>query len=190
MLSKKCDCFYLTELNMEINVISKKYIRVCVKHSNKIFADIAERKDYRFCKKKNLYYLKDLSGINSDTIELDLNQNKCTFSNTLVSKDSVESLDSTNSTFTSTSSLDKLLKTDSFDSIVDFHISKYYPDKDCDKEYNTISFGKYKGLTFNELLKKDKKYSINIMNIESKNKNIPSNMKDFSKFVKSYIKKN
>ncbi len=187
MLSKKCECFYLTELNMEINVISKKYIRVCVKHSNKIFAETSERKEYRFCKKKKIYYLKDLSGIDSDTIELDLNRDKYKFS--LQSKDSVESLES-NETSTTSSSLDKLLKVDSFDSIIDFHISKYHPDCNHGENYNTISFGKYKGLTFNELLKKDKKYSINIMHIESKSKDIPNNMKEFSNFVKSYIKKN
>lgn len=168
MLSKKCECFYLTELNMDINVISKKFIRVCVKHSDKIFADMTERKNYRFCKKKNIYHIRDLSLASvENAIDLD---GRLSYNNQLVSKDSVNSDDSTDSNHSSL--MDSLIM------------------KNCSSRGNNkIAFGKYKGLTFNELLKKDKKYCMNIMSIEiSKGRNtIPANMSDLSEYVKEYV---
>lgn len=168
MLSKKCECFYLTELNMDINVISKKFIRVCVKHSDKIFTEVVERKNYRFCKKKKLYYIRDVSSASMEnTIDLD---GRMSYSNQLVSKDSVDSDDSTLSNHSSL--MDSLIM------------------KNCsDRGEHKIAFGKYKGMTFNELLKKDKKYCMNIMSIEiNKGRDtIPANMSDLSEYVKEYV---
>ncbi len=177
MLSKKCECFYLTELNMEINVISKKYIRVCSKHSEEIFTGPVERKQYRFCKKKKIYHIKDSSSLSTgNAIDLELVDKSNTIKFGLQSKDSVESLNSNDSTISNDSSI--------IDSLIM---------KNCGSKGDIrISFGKYKGLTFNELLKKDKKYCINIMNIESErdSKTLPSSMSDLSKYVKEYIEKN
>lgn len=187
MPSKKCECFYLSELNMEINVISKKYIRICPKHSNEVFLDVAERKEYRFCKKKNLYILKDPSCVNN-TINLDI-ENEYKF--LLTSKRSTDSNLSTSNS--SLSSLDEnnygKTKGRNNSSFIDMQFDLSIEDIDNGDEI--VHFGKYRGLTFNQLLKKDRKYCVNILEVEErKNKEVPSNMKELSDYIKGYFKKN
>jgi hypothetical protein len=102
-----------------------------------------------------------------NAIDLD---GRLSYNNQLLSKDSINSYDSTDSNHSSL--MDSLIM------------------KNCSSRGNNkIVFGKYRGLTFNELLKKDKKYCMNIMSIEiSKGRStIPANMSDLSEYVKEYV---
>jgi hypothetical protein len=170
---------------MEINSISKKYIRICPKHSDEIFAGLAERKEYRFCKKKSLYILRDPSCLSSNAIDLDnpqdyrllLTSKKSTDSNLSTSDSSLSSLDGNERA---------VRKNNSF---VYSHINSYIEEIE-NGEY-VVKFGKYKGLTFNQLLKKDRKYCVNILEVEErKNREVPNHIKDFSDYVKRFFKKN
>lgn len=58
MLFNKCDCSYICELNIESNSIDKKFIRICVKHAENVFSGQSDKDQYKFSKKKNIYYLR------------------------------------------------------------------------------------------------------------------------------------
>jgi hypothetical protein len=131
MFFKKCECMYLSELDIDKNSIVKKYMKVCTKHAADVFTEPFTRENYKYSKKKNIYYLRDTS-----------------------------------------SGKVKLRKTNSTSS--------------TDSE-DTISFGKYSGLEFSDVLSKDKSYCLNIVSITKRKKNIPCEMKAFSNFVKQQL---
>ncbi len=123
----KCDCLFITELNIEINEISKKYIKVCERHAETIFKSKEERHDFKFNKKKKIYYCKNP---NSDH--------------------SIEDMTS----FKSTNSLYNTISTSSVES----------------DDTEIIDFGKYKGMSFNDVCKKYRNYCVNILNLKSRKK--------------------
>lgn len=58
MFFNHCECSHVCELNIESNSIDKKFIRICVKHADKMFSGQSNKDQYKFSKKKNVYYLR------------------------------------------------------------------------------------------------------------------------------------
>lgn len=52
----KCGCFFTKELDMDTNIINKKYIKICANHSE--YINIINKDNYTFNKKSNFYILK------------------------------------------------------------------------------------------------------------------------------------
>lgn len=121
----KCDCLFITELNMEINEISKKYVKVCNKHAENIFKNKEDKKEFKFNKKKKLYFCKNS---NSDN-----NLDKFGSSKSFLSLNNSNSTESTD--------------------IDDLEI---------------IEFGRYKGMSFDEVCRKYRNYCVNIINLKSR----------------------
>jgi hypothetical protein len=172
----KCKCLYLTELNIEINTIHKKYVRICSKHSEKIFKTDIDKINYRFCKKRNSYIFRGISSISLEENILDFYDKDWYGENHInnlrsISKKNSNKLTHKNSNNTCNSSQDT---ENSYEDI---------------KQNKKVLFGKYSGLDFEEILEKDKNYCINIMNIETskteeEKKQMPSSMRALSKFIK------
>jgi hypothetical protein len=143
----KCDCFFITELNMELNEISKKYIKVCEKHADIVLKNSEIRHEFKFNKKKKLYYNKNST---SDT--------------SLSSKDLYVS--------GSNRSLNNSTSTNSIDS----------------DNSDIIDFGKYRGLTFEEVCQKYRNYCVNILNIKSRKDIDNDEMDKFVDYLKAKFK--
>ena len=150
----KCDCLFITELNMEINEISKKYIKVCERHAETIFKTKEERNGFKFNKKKGLYFCRNPNS--------DRSLNEYTSSKSSLNLHNSSSIGSTDS---------------------------------CGSEdLEIIDFGKYKGMSFDEVCTKYRNYCVNIINLKSRKRIDNDEMGKFvhylnSKFYNS-IKKN
>lgn len=172
----KCKCLYLTELNIELNTIYKKYVRVCSKHSEKIFKTGIDKINYRFCKKRDSYIFRGISSIKLEENILDFYDKDWYGENHI---NNLRSINRKNS--------DKLNRKDSDNAYTTS--SDYTEDSYEDFKQKKVLFGKYAGMFFEEILERDKKYCINIMHIESskteeEQKKMPSSMRDFAKFIK------
>lgn len=88
----KCDCFFITQLNMELNEISKKHIKVCKKHAELIFKNNEIKQDFKYNKKTGIYYNKNSSNENSLTPKEKINS-----SVSLYNSSSISSCDTDNS---------------------------------------------------------------------------------------------
>ncbi len=128
----KCECSFLTELDIESNSFKKKYIKVCTKHAKNVFTNKSIKEQYIYSKKKNFYVLRNKSESSSVKIR------------------SIDSCDST------------------------------------DTE-SILSFGKYSGENFSNVLRRDKPYCKNIINITSRKQSMPAEMHKFSEFLKKQI---
>lgn len=175
----KCKCLYLTELNIELNTIHKKYVRICSKHSEKIFETGIDKINYRFCKKRNAYIFRGISSIKLEENILDFYDKDWHGVNHI---NNLRSISRKNSDKNSNKNLDHACGSsenteETEDSYEDFAHKK------------KVLFGKYSGLDFEELLERDRNYCINIMNIEStkseeEKSKMPSSMRALSKFIK------
>lgn len=181
----KCKCLYLTELNIELNTIHKKYVRICSKHSEKIFETGIDKINYRFCKKRNAYIFRGISSIKLEENILDfydkdwhgVNHINNLRSISRKNSDKITSKNSDHASGNSGNSGTSEATEDTEDSYENFAHQK------------KVLFGKYSGLDFEELLERDRNYCINIMNIEStkteeEKSKMPSSMIALSKFIK------
>jgi hypothetical protein len=173
----KCKCLYLTELNIELNTIHKQYVRICSKHSEKIFETGFDKINYRFCKKRNAYIFRGISSIKLEENILDFYDKDWYGENHI---NNLRSINRKNSDKLLNKNTDNACNSseDTEDSFEDINRNK------------KVLFGKYSGMGFDEILEKDKNYCINIMNIESskteeEQQKMPSSMRALSKFIKN-----
>lgn len=188
----KCKCLYLTELNIELNIIQKKYVRICSKHSEKIFETNIDKINYRFCKKKNAYIFRGISSIKLEENILDFNDKDWYGVNHINNLRSISRKNSDKNSNKNTESNCGNCSNNSNNCNCDNSETT----EETEDSYEDISqqkkvlFGKYSGFSFEELLEKDKNYCINIMNIESnkseeEKSKMPSSMVALSNFIKN-----
>ncbi len=63
MFFDQCECTFLVTLDIEANSISKKYIKVCVKHADSVLTENMRKDHYKFSKRKSFYFLRHSSDL-------------------------------------------------------------------------------------------------------------------------------